>query len=136
MEGEGPSIEGFYRKCSAKTLYLARCGECKSVFGSPRTICPRCGSRGLAWIPSKGLGRLITWTVIHVAPPGFQEKAPYVMGVVELEGGGRLLSIIEHIEPEKLRMGLKLKINYHESCGEEGEWPRWPRYYFEPVDEK
>ncbi|MEM2122567.1 MAG: Zn-ribbon domain-containing OB-fold protein [Candidatus Bathyarchaeia archaeon] len=136
MEKEEPSIEGFYRKCSSRALYLTRCNECRSVYGSPRTICPRCGSKNLIWAPSKGLGRLATWTVIYVAPPGFEGKTPYIMGIVELEEGGRILSTIEHIEPEKLRMGLKLKINYYESGEKGGEWPLWPRYYFEPIDEK
>lgn len=136
MEEGAPSIEEFYRRCSDKALYLTRCNECRRVYGAPRTICPRCGSKNLTWIPSKGLGELVTWTIIHVAPPGFEGMTPYVMGIVELEEGGRILSIIEHVEPEKLRVGLKLKINYYEPRENGGEWPQWPRYYFEPLEEK
>lgn len=131
MEKTKPSIEEFYQRCLSKTLYLTKCNGCQSIYGSPRTLCPKCGSGDLTWTPSKGIGKLVTWTVIHVAPPEFQEMTPYIIGIVELEEGGRLLSLIKRIEPEKLREGLKLKVNYElEETGR--EWPQWPRYYFEP----
>ena len=133
MDEHNLSIEEFYKKLSEQTLYMIRCGDCANTYGSPRSICPKCGSKNISWIESKGIGELITWTVIHVAPPEFQEKTPYIIGIVKLKEGGKLLTTIENVESNKLKQGLKLKINFKKE--QKQEWPNWPKYSFTPLKE-
>lgn len=46
-------------------------------------------------------GRVITWTKIFVAPAGFEHQAPYIVGIIELEGKERLpLQIVDCSEKE------------------------------------
>ncbi len=130
MESQKPSIEEFFKRCSEGKLYLTRCGSCSTTYGSPRSTCVKCGFKGVTWIPSKGIGELTTWTIIHVATPEFQDKTPYIVGIVKLEEGGKLLSTIKDVKPQELKQGMKLKINFE--THEKKEWPNWPKYYFEP----
>jgi hypothetical protein len=62
------------------------------------------------WIDYSGNCRLISYTTIHAAPTGFEELAPYTLGVVELEEGGRLLAWVEDVNESELKIGMKLKV--------------------------
>jgi uncharacterized OB-fold protein len=125
------SIEEFYNRCSQGSLYITRCKDCAKTYGSPRKVCPKCGSQNMICSPSEGKGELLTWTVIHVTTPMFQEQIPYIVGIVKLKEGGKLLTLIKNIEPEILKQGLKLKINF-ETEKRQNEWPNWSKYFFEP----
>ncbi len=54
-------------------------------------------------------GEVITWTVISSAPIGFEKYAPYVVALIELEDGCKLLSQVVDITPEEVCAGLKVE---------------------------
>jgi uncharacterized OB-fold protein len=75
------------------------CRECGSSTFPPRADCPRCLSDEFAFKEWSGRGRLITYSTVTAAPSGFEEMAPYTLGVVDLEEGGRLLAWIGETLP-------------------------------------
>ncbi len=127
------TIESFYEFCKEKKLMAIKCRKCGKVFEPPRILCPKCNSRELEWIELKGEGKLITYTIIHVAPPRFAHLAPYAVGIVELDEGARLPGIIKVDSFKKLRVGMRVKVEFEDESESE-EWPQWPRYYFKPVE--
>ena len=50
----------------------------------PRSVSIYTGRRNLEWREVSGKGSLYSFTDIHVAPPGFEDLAPYMIGVIEL----------------------------------------------------
>lgn len=53
-------------------------------------------------------GRLIVWTKIHVAPSGFEHQTPYLVGIVQFEGGEKKpLQIVDCVE-EDLKVNQKV----------------------------
>jgi uncharacterized OB-fold protein len=46
----------------------------------------------LEWVDASGFGSVYSFTVVHRAPPGFESEAPYVVALVELEEGPRLMT--------------------------------------------
>lgn len=54
-------------------------------------------------------GKLITWSIVHGAPQGYEEYAPYIIGIVELENNERLTTQIVNVKKSQLKYGLKLK---------------------------
>lgn len=51
------------------------------------------------------VGKLLVWTKIYAAPVSFEAEAPYLVGIVKFEDGGRMpLQIVDCVEKE-------LKIN-------------------------
>ncbi|HEV3002136.1 MAG TPA: zinc ribbon domain-containing protein [Solirubrobacteraceae bacterium] len=46
-------------------LHFQRCGGCRALLGYPRALCPRCGSRDLAWEQSSGRGVVYSATTVH-----------------------------------------------------------------------
>lgn len=54
-------------------------------------------------------GKLITWSIVHGAPKGYEEYAPYIIGIVELEDKERVTTQIVNVKKSQLKYGLKLK---------------------------
>jgi uncharacterized OB-fold protein len=58
-----------------------------------------------------GKATLHTYTKIVAAPTGFEEVAPYTVGVVDLKEGGRALAWIgESIPENEIQIGMDLQI--------------------------
>jgi uncharacterized OB-fold protein len=124
------TVSSFYRFVSEKRLMAAKCNKCGTVLLPPKPMCTNCFSTNLKWIELEGAGKLVSYTVIYVAPEQFQSMAPYTVGIVELKKGLRLPGIICGVDPEKIRVGMNLKIDFEQSTS--SQWPAWPRYFFKP----
>lgn len=124
------TIEQFYRFIAEKKIMAVKCENCGKILIPPRPLCPNCLSTSLKWIQLKGRGKLLTYTVIHVAPEKFQHLVPYIFGIVELDEGVRLPGIIQGVKPEDLKIGMTLEIDFKVDMPQ--TWPQWPRYFFKP----
>ncbi|MEM2434527.1 MAG: Zn-ribbon domain-containing OB-fold protein [Candidatus Bathyarchaeia archaeon] len=124
------TIEQFYKFVSERKIMGVKCEKCEKIFVPPRPLCPNCLSTNLKWIQLKGRGKLLTYTVIHVAPERFQHLAPYALGIVELEEGVRLPGIIQGVKPEDIKIGMSLEVDFNTDVP--STWPQWPKYFFRP----
>jgi len=132
MSEERPfTVSNFYKFVSEKRLMAAKCSECGTVLLPPKPMCTKCLSTNLKWIELEGAGKLLSYTVIHVAPEQFQSLTPYSVGIVEFKSGLRLPGMIRDVTPEALIVGLELKICFDTSTS--AQWPAWSRYFFRPV---
>ncbi|MCD6478715.1 MAG: Zn-ribbon domain-containing OB-fold protein [Candidatus Diapherotrites archaeon] len=93
--------------------YLLRgsyCETCKQAFFPSRAICPNCRRKGkLISIEMPRTGRIISYTRVHVPPEGFKNEAPYYLAIIELENGAKVLSQIVDSNPEKIKIGARVK---------------------------
>lgn len=125
------TVSSFYRFVSEKRLMAAKCNECGTVLLPPKPMCTKCLSTHLKWIELEGAGKLLSYTVIHIAPEQFQSITPYSVGIVELQNGLRLPGMIRGVDPKEVRVGMNLKIDFDTSTS--SQWPAWPRYFFRPL---
>lgn len=92
-------------------VMAAKCKECKKVYFPPQVDCPKCLDSEVEWTEVKGAGKLLTYSVINYGPVGFEDKAPYVLGVGEFEGGVRIFcSISKDIKDTDLKIGMAVKV--------------------------
>jgi len=126
------TIENFYKLIAERKLMAAKCRKCGKLFVPPRPMCTDCYSKDLEWTQLKGEGELLAYTVIHVSPKQFESIVPYAVGIVKLTEGPKLPGMLYDIEPDKISVGMKLKVDFDTALPT--EWPRWPRYYFKPFD--
>lgn len=85
----------------------------------PRTHCPKCGSRRLAWRTVSGLGRLYTFTVGRVPTlPEFTDEMPQLLAVVELDEGVHLNTTLVGVEPGQLQIGQRVRPVFDDRPGE------------------
>ena len=127
-EGEGESESGwkpgftpspsglnaeFYAHGARGELRFQRCDECGVWRHPPRVLCPRCASESWQWARSSGRGRLFSWTVTHQPlAPGFGDAVPYVVAVVELEEGPRLVTGLRGVGASSLALDLPLEVAF------------------------
>ena len=122
------TVSSFYKFVSEKRLMAAKCNKCGAVLLPPKPMCTKCLSTNLKWVELKGDGKLLSYTVIYIAPEQFQSMTPYAVGIVELQNGLRLPGMIRDVKPEEIKIGMNLKIDFDTSTS--SQWPAWPRYFF------
>ena len=84
----------------------------------PRVICPFTGSDRLEWRVSAGRGTVYATTVTHP-----REGAPYNIALVDCDEGFRLMSRVEDIAPEAVKIGMRVKFRVHRPGGDEPPHP-------------
>jgi len=124
------TVEQFYKFIKDKKIMAVKCTKCGSTYLPPRPMCTNCLSKELTWFELEKTGKLVTYTVIYIAPVQFKDIAPYAYGIVELRKGLRLPGIIKGIDLEKLEIGMDLTVDFDTETSE--TWPNWPKYYFRP----
>jgi len=105
-----PETRHFWEGARAGELRLQRCDECAQVYFPPRPVCPNCASRSVSHFAASGRATLHSY-VIHQRPaPGF--RPPYVIALVQLAEGPRMLSNLRDVEPipEALPLDLPLEV--------------------------
>lgn len=109
-----PETQPYWDGAREGRLMLPWCEDCAMPHFHPRAICPHCGGARLAWRQASGRGRLHTYVINHKPAKGFEDRAPYVIAVVELKEGPRLLTNIEIEDPtpEKLRIDMELVVDF------------------------
>jgi len=133
VSGQEPfTIEQLCKCMSQGKLMGGKCKKCGKVHFPPRPMCDCCFSKDFEWteIPTKG--KLLTYTIIHIAPAQFQSMAPYAMGIVQLENGTKVPGMIKEAPLDKVKIGMPLEIVF-EGCTPTQNWPQWPRYHFKPM---
>jgi uncharacterized OB-fold protein len=86
--------------------------DCNNTFFPKRLICPECKSQNIQSVKLSGKGKLITFTIIDVAPEGFVDQVPYAVGIVELSEGLRVMGQITDCDPKELKIGDKLTTQF------------------------
>jgi len=124
------TIESFYDFAKEGKLMAAKCNKCGTLLLPPRPVCTTCLSKDFEWIELRIKGKLLTYTVIYVAPPQFESMTPYLVGIVKLEDGPNLPGMIKGVEPEEIKVGMDVKVDFDKSIP--SKWPLWPRYFFVP----
>ncbi len=126
---EAFTIEQFYKFMAQGKLMAGKCSKCGKIHLPPRPLCDNCYSQAFTWMQVSGKGKLLTYTIIHVAPAQFQALAPYAVGIVELEGGLKIPGMINGASQEELKIGMELTLDFG-TCNTAQTWPQWQRYCF------
>lgn len=105
------SIPRFWRSIRSRyNLIGKKCLTCDKVYFPPRTICPNCRRKGkLTDYKLKGEGKILTFTVIHVAPEDFKRQAPYIMAIVKLDEGPKITTQIVNCKLEEIHIGMRVR---------------------------
>lgn len=103
----------FWEQCQGGVLHFQKCDSCNKFRHLPRNMCAFCGSPDWKWAPSKGKGKLYSWTIAHMPMhPAFVADVPYVAAVVELEEGVRMVSLLRSAVLEDLALDMPVKVQF------------------------
>lgn len=86
-----PTTVPFWQGAREGKLLIQRCAACGSHQFYPRPVCIRCGSLEVGWVQASGRGVVYSMTTVRV-PVTPELEPPYVVALVDLEEGPRLLT--------------------------------------------
>ena len=98
--------------------------EARRAVFFPRLVCPFSGSTSLEWRVASGLGTVYSSTTVHPV-----EGKPYNVALIDCDEGFRLMSRVEDIEPQDVKIGMRVRFRVHKPRGEDEE----PVPVFHPV---
>lgn len=84
----------FWNGLKEEKLLIQHCDDCNKYIFYPRSICPHCFSNNISWRNAKGTGKIYSFTIVHQAFGPFKNETPFVVGVVELDEGVRMMTRI------------------------------------------
>ncbi len=88
---------------AAGRFAIQRCLACREHLFFPRTVCPHCGANRLEWVEASGVGTVYSVTVVRRKP---QFGGDYNVVLVDLAEGPRMMSRVEGIAPDAVRIGM------------------------------
>jgi hypothetical protein len=103
-------------------LMGARCQTCGAIHLPPRAICSQCHSEAIEWAELSSKGKLLAYTVIHIAPSamiaaGYGRDNPYCTGIVQIEQGPAISAQILGVDvarPEAIAIGASVEATFIE----------------------
>lgn len=110
-----PITAPFWESMKAHAMQVQHCNACGQHIFYPRGLCPNCFSSDLAWQPVSGKGNVYAFTIVHRAQnPAFAEDVPYVVAMIELEEGVRMMSNLIDVapDPEQVKVGMPVEVVY------------------------
>ncbi|MFD1848769.1 Zn-ribbon domain-containing OB-fold protein [Oceanobacillus bengalensis] len=75
-------------------LLIQHCNSCRENIFYPRSICPHCFSEEIQWSKASGNGRIYSYTVVHQAFGPYKEEVPFIVGIIDLDEGVRMMTRI------------------------------------------
>jgi uncharacterized OB-fold protein len=98
-------------------LLIQRCANCGMLRHPPRPMCPNCDSLEWGTIEASGRGNVISFVIPHHPPlPWFPE--PYLVALIDLAEGTRLVSNLVGVAPEDVTIGMPVRVRYERFDGD------------------
>jgi uncharacterized OB-fold protein len=105
----------YFEGCAKGELRVRHCTRCGAHFRFAHLWCPYCWSGELDFAIASGRGKVTNFCVVHQAPyPAFQDAVPYVLALIELEEGVRMLSNVIDCAPEAVSIGLPVRVTFQQ----------------------
>jgi uncharacterized OB-fold protein len=102
----------FWEATLAGRLLVQRCVACRRVQLYARPHCLACRS-AVEWTDATGLGTVYSYTVIRQNPSrSFRHLLPFVVALVDLDEGPRLMTNIVGCEPEEVAVGARVRVRF------------------------
>ncbi len=106
-----PWSKPFWDASKKHQLMIQKCKDCQKFIFYPKLFCPHCLSSNLEWVKASGRGKVYSYTIVHsYQPTEFSEDIPYVVGVIELTEGVRMMSNIIGCPPDKVKCDMKVEV--------------------------
>ncbi|MGH9301194.1 MAG: Zn-ribbon domain-containing OB-fold protein [Acidimicrobiales bacterium] len=124
-----PTSQPFWDATRQQRYLLQWCRTCDRPVHFPRSACPRCLGSDMEWRPAGGKGRVYTFTVDHrPSDPAFnpvgrehqagskehevesKEAQPYVIALVDLDEGVRVMTNVVGCDPEMIQVGMRVEL--------------------------
>jgi uncharacterized OB-fold protein len=114
----------YFRACREGKLLIQACPECGHRQFYPRPLCLNCAATP-EWMTASGHGTVHTYTVIRqMLLPPFKDATPYVVAMIDLDEGVRLMGNVISCDPEDVSIGMPVEVCFV-AVAEDAAFPQW-----------
>ena len=109
-----PETQPYWDGAAEGELRIQRCLDCGLPYFYPRPMCPGCGGPNVEWFAASGAATLHSYIISERPAPGYDP--PFVIAIVELAEGPRMLTNIVEVEPtpEALVLDMALTVRFEQ----------------------
>lgn len=100
----------YFDGLAEEQLLIQHCSSCGATRFPATPICSACKSREWKAVPSKGVGTIYSYIVMH--RPKMADHIPPIAAVVELEEDVLLVSSIVGVEPENVDFDMPVQLEF------------------------
>ena len=98
----------FWEKLEEGEVYATKCRKCGRLYYPPQGDCTHCLSSDVEWVKLSNEATIETYTYASQRPAGFNQYEPYIIAIARTKDGIRVMGWLEDIEPEDVKLGMKL----------------------------
>lgn len=103
--------QAFWDGCQDERFLVPACAMCGARRWPPGPMCPVCRSMETDWIPSSGCGTVYSWLVVHHPVNSvLADQVPYVIAMIDLDEGVRVVGNVEGCDPGSVRAGMPVEV--------------------------
>ena len=103
--------EFFWDGTARRELRIQRCGECGALRHPPGPVCQDCGAAKPEYVVAAGTGEVYSY-VVHHRPPVPGRQAPFVVALVQLTEGVRVVAELLGMPPDQVRVGMPVQVDF------------------------
>ena len=116
LPSTSPETKRYWDACKRGQLLTQKCNDCGEYQFYRRAFCSHCWSYSIEDVVSSGKGTVWTYTVTYQnRAPGYRDEVPYVVALVELEGGIKMFTNIVECNPEDVRIGMPVEVVFQKA---------------------
>jgi len=101
----------FWEGVDRGELLIQHCTSCGRLRHPPRPMCPNCQSPDWDTVTASGKGEVFSFIIPHY-PQVPMFEYPYVVAVIALEEGTRLISNVVDIDPGDVTIGMPVEVRF------------------------
>ncbi len=109
----------YWDGCREGRLLIQQCADCRRRRFPPHRLCPHCHSANADWVEATGRGKVYSWIVVNHPVPKevYREEVPYVVALIELEEGVRMVSNIVGCDPHDVAADMPVSVFFEPADG-------------------
>lgn len=114
---EGPGPDAVFAQFLARGEFrIQHCQGCRRHQFYPRLVCTHCGGIDLAWVQPSGRGAVHAVSVVHRSA---EKGGPYNVVLVDLAEGPRMMSRVDGVAHDAVRIGMAVQARVAPGAGNE-----------------
>ncbi|KRB81574.1 Zn-ribbon domain-containing OB-fold protein [Noviherbaspirillum sp. Root189] len=122
-----PDSQVYWDGARENRLMIRKCKSCGTVHFLPRYLCPKCWSTELEWIQASGRGTVHSYSIVRrAALPEFADQVPYVLALIDLDEGTRMMANILGKDALETRIADRVEVCF-EQRGDNAKVPQFVR---------
>lgn len=114
----------YWKAGSEGRLLVQECPSCGNRQWYPRALCTACGADP-EWLECSGRGTVHTFTVVRqFGMKPFRDELPYVIAMIDLDEGPRMMGAITDVDPDTVAIGQPVEVHFVNAADDIGI-PYW-----------